>query len=73
MKIEGSFSDYVNVVSVVPQGSVVIPLLFVFYAADLFDVAENRLVNYADDSALFSIYNKPTDRDYVAQSISRDL
>ena len=34
---------------------------------------ENRLVNYADDSTLFSICNRPSDREYVAQSINRDL
>ena len=73
VKIDGSFSEYVNVVSGVPQGSVLGPLLFVIYTADLFDVVENRLVNYADDSTLFSICNRPSDREYVAQSINRDL
>ena len=40
------------------------------YNAYLFDIVENSLVNYADDSALYSLSNKPADRDYVVQSIN---
>ena len=71
-KIDGVFSEYVNVVSGVPHGSV-LGILFDIYSADLFDVGETRLVNYANDSTLFSVCNRPCDRDYVAKSINRDL
>ena len=73
VKVDGSFSEFVEVVSGVPQGSVLGPLLFVIYTADLFDVVENRLVNYADDSTLFSICKRPADRSAVALSLNRDL
>ena len=73
MKADGFFSGYVNVVLVYRRAVFLDPLLFVNYTADIFEVVENELVNYADDSTLFSICNKPADRDYVAQSINRDL
>ena len=69
----GSYSDYVNVVSGVPQGSVLGPILFVIYTADLFDVVENKLINYADDSTLFATVDKPSSRGSVALSLNRDL
>ena len=57
----------------VPIGSVLKPLLFVIYTADLLDVVENRFVNYADDYTFFSVCNRPSDKVYVAQSINRYL
>jgi hypothetical protein len=62
----------VNVVSVVPQGSVLSPLLFVVYTADLFLVVQNHLVNYADDSTLFAVVRNSADR-HVAASLNVDL
>ena len=73
VKVDGSYSDYVDVVSGVPQGSVLGPILFVIYTADLFDVVENRLINYADDSTLFATIDKPVYRHSVALSLNRDL
>ena len=51
----GCASPCVDVVSGVPQGSVIGPLLFVVYTRDLFDVVENMMFNYADDSTLVAV------------------
>ena len=46
---DGCRSKLVNVVSEVPQGSVLGPLLFLLYTSELFSILENRLIGYADD------------------------
>ena len=48
--VDGCRSKLVNVVSGVPQGSVLGPLLFLLYASELFSNLENKLIGYADDS-----------------------
>ena len=43
-------SKLVNVVSGVPQGSVLCQLLFLLYTSELFSILKNKLISYADDS-----------------------
>ena len=50
--VDGCRTKLVNVVSEVPQGSVLGPTLFLLYTAELFSVVENKLYGYADDSTL---------------------
>jgi hypothetical protein len=71
--VDGTYSEFENVVSGVPQGNVLGPLLFVVYTADLFLLVQNHLVNYADDSTLFAIVGSPADKPYVAASLNVDL
>ena len=47
--VDGCRSKLVNVVSGVPQGSVLGPLLFLLYTSELFSVLEHELIGYADD------------------------
>ena len=54
-------SDWAKVLSGVPQGSVLSPLLFVVYIKDLPEVATNTMKLYADDSKLLSIVNDWSD------------
>ena len=69
----GCRSKLVNVVSVVPQGSVLGPLLFLLYTSELFSILENKLIGYVDDSILIAVVPSPGLRVAVAESLSRDL
>ena len=51
----GCRSTLVDVVSGVPQGSVMGPLLFLLYTSELSSILENKLIGYADDSILMVV------------------
>ena len=62
-----------TVLSGVPQGSVLGPLFFIIYTADMWDGLENRLIAYADDATLYAPIYSPPNRIAVAESLNRDL
>ena len=72
-KVDGCWSKLVNVVSGVPQGSVLGPLLFLTYTFELFSILKNKLIGFADDSTLIAVGPPPGVRVRVAESLSRDL
>ena len=53
--VDGCRSKLVNVVSGVPQGSVLGPLLFLVYTSEHFSILENKLIGYADYSTLMAV------------------
>ena len=71
--VDGSFSNFKPVLSGVPQGSVLGPLLFILYTADMWHNLENQLIAYADDATLYASINSPIDRVPVADSLNRDI
>ena len=71
--MDGCRSKLVNVVSGVPKGSVLGPLLFLLYTSELFSILENKLIGYADDSTLMAVAPSPGARVTVAESLNRDL
>ena len=71
--VDGCRRKLVNVVSGVPQGSVLGPLLFLPYTSELFSILENKLISYADDSTLMAVVQSPGVRVAVAESLIRDL
>ena len=73
VKVDGVFSSSIDVVSGVPQGRVLGPLLFLLYIADLPRLLQNELVGYADDSTLLCRIPHPRDRSSVAASLNDDL
>ena len=70
---EGASCEWIPIVSGVPQGSVLGPLLLFIYTSEMFELVENRLYAYADDSTLLPVVRQPADRPDVAASLNRDL
>ena len=48
--VDGCRSKLVNVVSGVPQVSVLGPLLYLLHTSELFSILENKLIGHANDS-----------------------
>ena len=71
--VDGCRSKLVNVVSGVPQGSVLGPLLFLLYSSEFFSILENKLIGYEDDSILIAVVPSSGLRVAVAVSLSSDL
>ena len=71
--VDGCRSELVNIVSGVPQGSILGLLLFLLYTSELFSILENKLIGYADDSTFMAVVTSPGARVTVAESLNRDL
>ena len=50
--VQGSFSEWMDVRSVVPQGSVLRPLLFLIFVNDLLSWVRNSIRMFADDTKI---------------------
>ena len=60
--VDGATSEWIPIVSGVPQGSVLCPILFILYTSEMFELLENRLYAYADDSHYWQMSeNQQTD------------
>ena len=51
--VDGNFSEFKPVASSV-QDSVLGPLLFILYTADMWNDLENKIISYADDTNLYA-------------------
>ncbi|CAB4010566.1 Hypothetical predicted protein [Paramuricea clavata] len=70
--VEGVPSSWVPVISGVPQGSILGPILFAVFINDLPEVISNGSSEamYADDTKLFRNINSTTDGDCLQESLS---
>ena len=48
--VDGCWSKLVDVLSGLPQGSLLGPLLLLLYTSEIFSILENKLIGYAYDS-----------------------
>ena len=60
MRLNGEYSGALQVVSGVPQGSVLGPLLFLIYINDIYTVCESMFL-FADDAKLFKVLSSKED------------
>ena len=70
--MDGCLSKLVNILSGVPQGSVLGPLLFLLYTSELFSILENKQIGYPDDFTLMAVVPSPGVRVAVAESLIHD-
>ena len=67
--VRGSFSDWVNITSGVPQGSVLGPTLFIIFVNDMPDVIKSMLLMFADDTKLYRTITSSYDCNILQQDI----
>ena len=68
--LNGSHSEYADIKSGVPQGSVLGPLLFLIYINDLEQNIKSNVKFFADDTMLYSIIKDPS---ISAEELNHDL
>ncbi len=64
-------SDWVDVVSGVPQGSVLGPLLFILYVNDSLQDLDCGKIMFADDVKLWQVIKHPSDREALQENLCR--
>ena len=59
--VNNSLSNWLNVLSGVPQGSVLGPVLFILYVSELPHLVNSKIKIYADDTKLFGPVTSPVE------------
>jgi hypothetical protein len=67
--LNGSFSDWKQVTSGVPQGSVLGPLLFIIFVDDMDQAVCSKLLKFADDAKLFRCVSDPGSVDVLRDDL----
>ena len=65
IEVNGLYSDWAQVSSGIPQGSVLGPVLFLIYINDLPDTIHNILKLFVDDAKLFRKINTVDEVDII--------
>jgi len=63
VNVNGSLSEWLGVLSGIPQGSVLGPVLFIIYINDLPEAVKNFAMLFADDTKLYAVVNNDEDHE----------
>ena len=69
--VDGEVSNWKSVLSGVPQGSVLGPILFLTYINDLDDSITSNILKFADDTKLFRKVNTDGDKQHLQNDLDR--
>ena len=69
VSVQGEESQWANVASGIPQGSVLGPVLFLIYINDLPDIVKKFVVIFADDTKEYSTIRSATDTAEVQEDL----
>ena len=69
--VDGVVSNWKSVLSGVPQGSVLGPILFLIYINDLDDSITNNVLKFADDTKLFRKINTDGGKQHLQNDLDR--
>ena len=70
MVINGKNSDWKDVLSGVPQGSVLVPLLFLIYINDIDESVASKVLKFVDDTKIYRTVNSPAAIDSLRADLS---
>jgi len=71
VRINGTNSTWIDVISGVPQGSVLGPLLFVIYINDIDEEIVSKISKFADDTKLCASINNEDDAKLLREDLAR--
>ena len=71
VKLNDQYSNASNVISGIPQGSILGPLLFIIYINELPEICTSNLYLYADDAKLYKHILNPLDRTTIQEDLNK--
>lgn len=71
VRVDNEYSSWKNVVSGIPQGSVLGPILFVIFINDMPDAVESLCLLFADDAKIFRTINTRLDINNLQDDINK--
>ena len=69
--VEGEISNWKPVLSGVPQGSVLGPILFLIFKNDLDDDLSSKVLTFADDTKLLRSVKTDTDKETLQDDLTK--
>ena len=69
--VDGEISNWKSVLSGVPQGSVLGPILFLIYINDLEDDISSKVLKFADDTKVFRKVTNVTDKQRLQEDLDK--